>query len=63
MKVKISARTGSYAIYVYDDNDDKLVENVVNMLTKFNYAWLQEIYDSRYKKIVVLRYVAPARRL
>jgi len=61
MKVKISARTGSYAIYVYDDDDDKFVERAVNIFTKFGYAWLQEIYDPRYKKIIVLRHVAPPR--
>jgi hypothetical protein len=58
MKVKISARTGSYAIYVHDYDDDAFVERAVNVLTKFGYAWLQEIYDSRYKKIIVLRHVA-----
>jgi DNA gyrase inhibitor GyrI len=61
MKVKISARTGSYAIYVHNHDDDKFVERAVNIFTKFSYAWLQEIYDPRYKKIIVMRHVAPAR--
>ncbi len=59
MKVKISTRTGSYAIYVERGDDDEFMERLVNVVTKFNYVWLQEIYDGRFKKIVVLPYVVP----
>ena len=61
MRVKMSTRTGSYAIYVDRHDSDEFIERAVNVLTVYSYAWLQEIYDPRFRKIVVLRYVAPAR--
>jgi hypothetical protein len=58
MKVKISRRTTSYAVYIYDYDSDEFVERAINVISRYNYAWLQEVYDGRYKKIVVLRHVA-----
>jgi hypothetical protein len=57
MKVKISPRSRSYAVYIYDYDDDGFAERVARIFTK-NAAWLQEIYDYRYKKIVVVRHVS-----
>jgi hypothetical protein len=59
MRVKISTRTGSYAIYVDRGDDDELAERAVNVITRFTHAWVQEIYCGGFKKIVVLRHVAP----
>ena len=61
MRVKISTKTGSYAIYVDIGDDDELVDRAVNVITRFSCGWVQEIYDPRFKKIVVVRHVAPAR--
>jgi ketopantoate reductase len=58
MRVRISARTGSYAIYVLRDDDDAFVERAMRIFSKYDVKWHQEIYDGRYKKIVVLRRVA-----
>jgi hypothetical protein len=59
MKVKISARKSSYAVYVYDHDDDEFVERAMRMFA--DAAWHQEIYDGRYKKIIVLRHVPQTR--
>ncbi len=56
MRVKISTRSKSYAVYVYDYDDGGFVERAMRIFTK-NAAWLQEIYDGRHKKIVVVRHV------
>jgi hypothetical protein len=56
MKVKISPRSRSYAVYIYDYDDDSFAERMVRIFTK-NAAWLQEIYVYRYK-IVVVRHVS-----
>jgi len=58
MKVKISTRANSYAIYVEKDGEEELAERVTRMLALDGVRWLQEIYDHRYKKIIVLRHVA-----
>jgi hypothetical protein len=63
MKIKISQRTNSYAIYVERDDEEELAEWAVHMVTQGRAVWLQEIHDSRFKKIIVLRHVAPPRRL
>jgi DNA gyrase inhibitor GyrI len=60
MKVKISARTGSYAIYIYNGDDDEFAERAMRIFARCNPAWFQEIYDYRYKKIIVLRHVSTA---
>ena len=57
MRVRISTRTGSYAIYVDRGDDDGFVERAMRIFAK-NAAWLQEVYDGRHKKIIVLRHVA-----
>ena len=57
MRVRISTRTGSYAIYVDRGDDDGFVERAVWVLAK-NAAWVQEIHDSRHKKIIVVRHVS-----
>jgi len=59
MKVKISTRTRSYAIYVYGYDDDEFVERALRIFAKHEAAWIQEVYDGRYKKIIVLRHVVP----
>jgi CRISPR/Cas system-associated endoribonuclease Cas2 len=58
MRVKISTRTKSYAIYVYDYDDDEFVERAIRIFARFEPAWVQEVYDGRHKKIIILRYVA-----
>jgi hypothetical protein len=55
MRVKMSMRSKSYAVYVYD-YDDAFVERAMRIFAK-NAAWLQEIYDGKHKKIVVVRHV------
>jgi hypothetical protein len=57
MRVRISARTGSYAIYICDHDDDGFVERAMRIFAKYDAKWYQEIYDSRYRKIIVLRHV------
>ena len=57
MRVKISARTESYAIYICDYDDDGFVERAMRIFSKYDVKWHQEVYDGRYKKIVVLRHV------
>jgi hypothetical protein len=57
MRVKISTRSRSYAIYVCGYDDDEFVERAMRIFSKYDAAWLQEIYDGRYKKIIVLRHV------
>ncbi len=56
MRIRISTRSKSYAVYVYDYDDDGFVERAMRIFTK-NTAWLQEIYDGRHKKIIVVRHV------
>jgi len=58
MKVKISIRTKSYAVYVYDYDDDEFVERALRVFVKRPLEWIQEVYDGRYKKIIVLRHAA-----
>jgi len=57
MKVKISRRTKSYAVYVYSYDDDGFVERALRIFVKQEPPWIQEVYDGRYKKIIVLRYI------
>jgi hypothetical protein len=45
-------------VYIYEDDDDGFVERAMRIFAKYDVKWLQEIYDGRYKKIVVLRHVA-----
>jgi len=59
MKVKISPRTNSYAVYVERGDEDELVERLVCMAALGRVKWIQEVYDGRYKKIIVLRHVVP----
>ncbi len=57
MRIRFSTRCKSYAVYVYDYDDDDLVKWAMRVFAK-NVAWYQEIYDgSRYKKIIVVRHV------
>ncbi len=56
MRVRISPRYKSYVVYVYDYDDDSFVERAMRIFTK-NAAWLQEVYDGRHKKIIVVRHV------
>jgi hypothetical protein len=57
MRVRISARTGSYAIYVLRGDDDAFVERALRVFAKYDARWVQEVYDGRYRKIIVLRHV------
>jgi len=56
MRVKISPRSKSYAVYIYGYDDDRFAEEMLDVFVR-NAAWIQEVYDGRYKKIVVVRHV------
>jgi hypothetical protein len=54
MKVKVSLRTNSYAIYVEKGDDDEVGERAVRIIAMGEPLWLKEVHDGRYKKIIVI---------
>ncbi len=54
MKVKVSIRSNSYAIYLEKDDDDDLAERAMRVIKVMEPVWFKEVYDGRYKKIIVL---------
>jgi hypothetical protein len=54
MKVRVSLRTNSYAIYVEKGDDDEVGERAVRVIAMSEPLWFKEVYDGRYKKIVVV---------
>jgi hypothetical protein len=54
MKVRVSMRTNSYAIYVEKNDVDELGEGVMHAVMVRKPLWFKEVYDGRYKKIIVI---------
>jgi hypothetical protein len=54
MKVRVSIRTNSYAIYVEKNDADELGERVMRAVAVHKPLWFKEVYDGRYKKIIVI---------
>jgi hypothetical protein len=54
MKVKVSIRTNSYAIYVEKNDDDELGERAARIIAMREAMWFKEVHDGRYKKIIVI---------
>jgi hypothetical protein len=54
MKVKVSIRTNSYAIYVERGDGDDLGERAMRVIKVHEPVWFKEVYDGRYKKIIVV---------
>jgi len=54
MKVKVSLRTNSYAIYVEKNDDDEVGERAARIIAVGEPPWFKEVYDGRYRKIIVI---------
>jgi len=54
MRVRVSIRTNSYAIYLERGDDEELGERVMRVVKVQEPVWFKEVYDARYRKIIVI---------
>ena len=54
MRVRVSIRTNSYAIYLERGDDEELGERAMRVIKVREPVWFKEVYDARYRKIIVI---------